>query len=238
MNILSNRFTQHIATATSVAVFTSASSLSFSQTDAESVDADSIQVVKTQLQQIPYPLTVQYTETETSWDDDESTKTVAILNAKEDPYWELKSVNDKKPTKKQTKKFKKKVKKQIEDREKDPLESILNLSTLELLETKDDMSIYSFNPLFSAFNEEASTLMTGKILVNLDNKITRIEIDSPVEFSPMFSVKVKNFMINYNVSYHEQTPYITDYELDIYIKIGGFKTIALKADAIYNDIQW
>ncbi|BCE00377.1 hypothetical protein [Marinicellulosiphila megalodicopiae] len=212
--------------------------MTISMTASATSDVTSTENIKTQLQQMIYPIYVPYQETETRFEDDEKTTTVALITPDTDPNWKLISVNGQTPSKKDIKNYKKKIEKQIEDNEKDPLSSILNVSTLQIFESKEDETIYAFDPLFSDFNDDASKNLTGRVFVNMDNKITRIEINAPFSFSPVFGAKINRFSINYNLDYYKQKAYITDYELDINIKIGGFKTLEMQAEAMYTDLKW
>ena len=194
--------------------------------------------VKTALMSMPAPINVPHTRTETTFDDDESITTISRITPNSNPIWELISVNGETPSKKEIKKFDKQMEKQLEDQEKDPFIGMLNLDSLTHFENTDKFDVYDFDPIFSAFKDEAKYDLDGRVFVDQTGVIQSITINAPETFKPVFGATMHTFLLEYKIAYNNITPYVQTYKVLIDAKIGGFKKMHVESNGTNSDIAW
>jgi len=197
-----------------------------------------LNTLKTTLTNMPVPLNVAHTRTESEVEDGERVITVARITPNSHPLWELTSYNGDSPSKKEIKKFKKKMKKQAEDEQDDPFISILNLESMKYFESTDEFEVFKFDPVISAFKEEAKYDLDGRVYVDKTGVIQKIRINAPASFKPVFGATMHTFLLEYKIAYNKNTAYIQDHKMLIDAKIGGFKNLHMDGSGTNSDIIW
>ncbi|MCJ8312998.1 MAG: hypothetical protein HRU38_06600, partial [Saccharospirillaceae bacterium] len=80
--------------------------------------------------------------------------------------------------------------------------------------------------------------LDGRVYVDKTGIIQKIRINAPTSFKPVFGATMFTFLLEYEIEYNNNIAFISEHNMLIKAKIGGFKNLHLEGSGINSDIDW